>query len=106
LHRELAARGVRLSYATVRRSLTKRLGRAGQTRRRVNAAKPKPTPPPSPKQLSFDWIRRPERRTAEAEVRLDKVRAASPDLTIALDLADEFTALIRQQSTGEVDPIG
>jgi transposase len=104
LHRELAARGVRLSYATVRRSVTKRLGRAGRTRPRVNAARPQPKPkaipPPSPKQLSFDWIRRPEDRTAEAEVRLDKIRAASPDLTIALDLADEFTALIRKRSTG------
>ena len=100
LHRELASRGVRLSYATVRRSLTKRLGRAGQTRPRVNAAKPKPTPPPSAKHLSFDWIRRPEKRTAEAQGRLDKIRAASPELTMALDLADEFTALIRKQSTG------
>ena len=100
LHRELAARGVRLSYATVRRYLTKRLGRAGKTRPRVNAAKPKPAPPPSPKQLSFDWVRRPEKRTVEAQARLDKIRAASPDLTAALDLADEFTALIRKQSTG------
>ena len=102
LHRELVARGVRLSYPTVRRYLTKRLGRAGKTRPRVNTArpKPKPTPPPSPKQLSFDWIRRPEKRTAEAEVRLGKIRAASPDLTIVLDLADEFTALIRKRSTG------
>ena len=100
LHRELAARGVRLSYATVRRYLTKRLGRAGKTRPRVNAAKPKPTPPPSPRQLSFDWVRRPEKRTVEAQARLDKIRAASPDLTTALDLADEFTALIRKQSTG------
>jgi transposase len=106
LHRELASRGVRLSYATVRRYLTKRLGRAGKTRHRVDTARPKPdpepkpTPPPSPKQLSFDWIRRPEKRTAEAGVRLDKLRAASPDLTIALDLADEFTALIRKRSTG------
>lgn len=100
LHGELASRGVRLSYATVRRYLTKRLGRAGQTRPRVNAAKPKPTPPPSAKHLSFDWIRRPEKRTAEAQGRLDKIRAASPELTMALDLADEFTALIRKQSTG------
>jgi transposase len=100
LHGELASRGVRLSYATVRRYLTKRLGRAGQTRPRVNAAKPKPIPPPSAKHLSFDWIRRPEKRTAEAQGRLDKIRAASPELTMALDLADEFTALIRQQSTG------
>jgi transposase len=100
LHRELVAGGVRLSYATVRRYVTKRLGRAGQTRPRVNAAKPKPTPPPSAKHLSFDWIRRPEKRTVEAQGRLDKIRAASPDLAIALDLADEFTALIRKKSTG------
>jgi transposase len=100
LHGELAARGVRLSYATVRRSLTKRLGRAGQTRSRVNAAKPKPVPPPSPKHLSFDWVRRPEKRTVEAQARLDKIRTARPDLMMALDLADEFAALIRKQSTG------
>ena len=100
LHGELASRGVRLSYATVRRYLTKRLGRAGKTRPRVNAAKPKPAPPPSPKQLSFDWVRRPEKRTVEAQSRLDKIRGASPDLTAALDLADDFTALIRKRSTG------
>jgi transposase len=98
LHRELAANGARLSYATVRRYLTRRLGRAGKVRPRVNAAKPKPVPPPSPKQLSFDWVRRPEDRTAEVQARLNAVRRASPDLTAALDLADEFTALIRKRS--------
>jgi transposase len=103
LHRELAARGVRLSYATVRRSLTDRLGRAGKSRPRVNAAKPKPIRPPSPRQLSFDWVRRPEKRTVEAQARLDKIREASPDLTTALDLADEFTALIRKQSSGTLE---
>src|SRR5512135_1209268 len=100
LHGELASRGVRLSYATVRRYLTQRLGRAGKTRPRVNAAKPKPTPPPSPKQLSFDWVRRPKDRTAEAQARLDAIRRASPDLTAALELAEEFTELIRKRSTG------
>ena len=89
-----------MSSGTVRRSPTKRLGRAGKTRHRVNAAKPEPTPPPSPKQLSFDWIRRPEDRAAEVQARLDAIRAVSPDLTVALDLADEFTALIRKRSTG------
>jgi transposase len=100
LHRELASRGVRLSYATVRRYLTQRLGRSGKTRPRVNAARPKPNPPPSPKQLSFDWVRRREERTVEAQARLDAIRTAYPDLTAALDLADEFTALIRKRSTG------
>jgi transposase len=100
LHRELVARGVRLSYATVRRYLTKRLGRAGKTRPRVNAAKPKPLPAPSPRRLSFDWVRRSEDREVEDQIRLDKIRAASPDLTMALGLADEFSALIRKQSAG------
>ena len=100
LHGELVAKGVRLSYGTVRRYLNKRLGRVGKVRPRVNAAKPKPTPLPSPRQLSFDWVRRPEKRTVEAQARLDAIRGASPDLTAALDLADEFKALIRKQSTG------
>jgi hypothetical protein len=106
LHRELASRGVRLWYPTVRRFLIRRLGRAGKTRPRVNTAelklktKPKPTPAPSPRHLSFDWVLRPERRTAESRSRLDAIRAASPELSLALDLADEFTALIHKQSTG------
>jgi transposase len=103
LHRELTASGFRLSYPAVRRYLTKRLGRAGKTRPRVNAAKPKPAPPPSPKQLSFDWVRRPEKRTVEAQGRLDAIRATSPDLKAALDLSDEFTALIRKQSAGTLE---
>ncbi len=103
LHRELASKGIRLSYAAVRRYLTKRMGRAGETRPRANAAKPKAAPPPSPKQLSFDWIRRAEKRTAEAQARLNAVRASSPVLTEALDLSDEFVALIRKQSTGTLN---
>ena len=102
LHQELVSKGVHVSYASVRRYLTKRLGRAGKTRPRVNAAQPKPTPPPSPRQLSFDWIRRAEKRTVEAQTRLDTIGAASPDLAAALDLADEFTALIRKQSSGSL----
>jgi transposase len=100
LHGELVSRGVRLSYGTVRRYVTRRLGRAGKVRPRVNAAKPKPTPPPSPKRLSFDWVRRPEKRTPEAQARLDAIRGCDVDLSAALDLADEFAALIRQRSTG------
>ena len=100
VHRELLSRGVRISYASVRRYLTGRLGRSGKTRPRVNAAKPKPTRFPSPRQLSFEWVRRRETRTVEAQARLDAIRAASSDLAAALDLADEFTALIRKQSVG------
>jgi transposase len=66
----------------------------------VNAAQPKPAPPPSPKQLLFDWVRRPEKRTVEAQSRLDRIRGSSPDLTAALDLADDFAAMIRKRATG------
>ena len=100
LHRELTMKGVRLSYAAVRRYLTKRLGRAGKTRPRVNAAKTNPSQLPSPRQLSFDWVQRPEKRAIEAQIRLNAIRMASTELTIAMDLSDEFTALIRKQSMG------
>jgi hypothetical protein len=100
LHRELVSAGVRLSYGTVRRYITRRLGRASEVRPRVNAAKPKPAPPPSPKRLSFDWIRRPEKRTPEAQARMDAIRRADAELNAALDLADGFAALIRKRSTG------
>ena len=66
----------------------------------MNAATARPSWQPSPRQLSYDWIRRPEKRTTEGQARLDSIRAASPDLTAALDLADEFKSLIRKQSSG------
>ena len=101
LHRELAAQGCRLSYGSVRRYVTKRLAAAGKSRARVNAAKPPPDPPlPSAKQLSFDWVRRPEKRQAEQRDRLDAIRGRSAELSAALDLADEFAALIRKVSPG------
>ena len=102
LHRDLVSRGVRLSSATVRRLLTQRLGRVGQVRPRVDAAQPKPIPPPSPKRLSVEWVRRPEERPAEAQARLEAIRRASRDLTGALDLADDFTAVLRKHSAGTV----
>jgi transposase len=99
LRHELVSQGVRCSYATVRRYLNKRLGKAGKKRPRLNASKPKPAPPPSAKTLSFDWIRRPEKRSAEAQARLIAIRSASSELSDALDTLDEFTGLIRKQST-------
>jgi transposase len=100
LHGELGSRGVVCSYAAVRRYLNKQLGRAGKRRPRVNATAPKPPPLPSAKRLSFDWIRRPEKRSPEAEGRLAAVRSASPELAVALDIFDEFVGLIRKQSRG------
>jgi transposase len=100
LHRDLAARGCRLSYASVRRYVTRRLAAAGKSRARANAAKAPPPPLPSAKQLSFDWVRRPEERKDEQQARLDAIRGHSAELSAALDLADEFAALIRKRSDG------
>jgi transposase len=102
LHRRLAERGYRGSYASVRRYVTKRLGVAGRTRARVNAAKP-PTPPPtSAKRLSFEWVRRAEGREPEQQARLDAIRGRCAEVATGLDLADEFAGLIRERSGGDL----
>jgi transposase len=43
---------------------------------------------------------RPEERKDEQQARLDGIRGHSAELSAALDLADEFAALIRKQSEG------
>jgi transposase len=98
LHRRLTAKGYRGGYAAVRRYVTKRLGAAGKKRERANAAQPPKVPPPSARQLSFGWVRRPEKRKPAEQVRLDAIRAASAELAAALDLGDAFADLIRKRS--------
>jgi transposase len=100
LHRRLTEIGFRGSYGSVRRYVTKRLAAAGKKRERINAAKAPSVPRPSAKQLSFEWVRHPEKRKAPEQARLDAIRAGSQELTEALDLADEFADLIRKRSGG------
>jgi transposase len=100
LHRQLTAMGFRGSYGSVRRYVTKRLEAAGKKRARINAAEPPAVPRPSAKQLSFAWVRRTEDRKPEEQAHLDAIRAASDELASALELADEFAALIRKHSQG------
>ena len=95
------AQGCRLTYCSVRRYVTKRLAATEKSPARVNAAKPPPAPPlPSARQLSFEWVRRREHRKEEPQARLDAIRGRCADLSAALDLADEFAALIRKVSQG------
>jgi transposase len=111
LHRQLTAMGFRGSYGSVRRYVAKRLRAAGKKRQRAglaavknrgrtDAAATSTVRRPSAKQLSFEWVRRPENRKAEEQAHLDAVRAGSDELASALELADEFAALIRKQSQG------
>jgi len=100
LHRQLTERGFRGSYGSVYDFVTKRLAAAGRRRERLNAVKPAVPPPPSARQLSFEWVRRPEDRKATEQARFDAIRASSAELAAALDLADEFADLIRKRSSG------
>ena len=98
LHRQLTERGFQGSYGSVYEFVTKRLGAAGKRRERLNAAEPPVPAPPSARQLSFEWVRRPEKRKPAEQARLDAIRARSDELAAALDLADGFADLIRKRS--------
>jgi hypothetical protein len=99
LHRQLSERGFKGPYGCVYAFVTKRLGAAGKKRERRNAAVPPAPRPPSARRLSFEWVRRPEKRKPSEQARLDAIRAYSEELTAALDLADGFADLIRKQSS-------
>src|SRR4029077_7992773 len=62
LHRQLTEQGFHGSYGSVHAFVTKRLGAPGKKRERLNAATPPAPRPPSARQLSFEWVRRPEKR--------------------------------------------
>src|SRR5262245_20109592 len=98
LHRELASRGSRASYDAVRRLLRRRLGSTGRPGPRTGVAVPPPSPPPSARKLSFEFIRRPEDRKPEEQDRLDRLRAGSTALREGLALASELAAMIRKES--------
>jgi transposase len=98
LHRRLTELGFKGSYGSVYKLVTKRLAAAGKRRDRLNAAEPPVPAPPSARQLSFQWIRRAEKRKPAEQARLDAIRALSDELAAALDLADGFADLIRKRS--------
>jgi transposase len=99
LHRQLRGRGFEGAYGSVYALVAKRLGAAGKKRGRLNAADPPAPRPPSARQLSFEWARRPEKRKPGEQARLDAIRACDLELTAALDLADGFADLIRKRSS-------
>jgi transposase len=99
LHRQLVLRDFRGSYCSVQRYVRKRLGAAGKKRERAGAARPSAPPAPSPRQLSFEWVRRPEDRKPDEQRRIDAIRASSDELATALSLADEFADLLRRRSS-------
>lgn len=98
LRRQLKEQGLACSYGSVWRYVSRRIGVGVQRRAGLDAKKP--FVPPTAKQLSFSWVRRVENRKPEEQSRIDIIRGANTELAAALELADEFAALIRKQSQG------
>ena len=86
------------SCGSVWRYVVRRVGVGDRKRKRIGSTKP--YVPPTAKRLSFSWVRRVEKRKPEEQTRIDVIRSAGAELTAALELADEFAALIRKQSQG------
>jgi transposase len=97
LYRDLRAEGCRAGYDSVRRYVRRRLGSSGRPGPRTGDCKPAPLAPPSPRKLSFSFIRRAEEREAAEQARLDKLRDSDAGLREALDLAVEFAGMVRKQ---------
>lgn len=97
LHRELMNKGHRVSYHAVRRFVRRRLAALGEPRQ-ADRMRPQRPRPPSARQLAFVLIRRQEEREVEEQVQLEAVRRIDAELTGALELADEFAAMIRKAS--------
>jgi hypothetical protein len=84
-----------LTYLQKLEELADQLGSTGRPGPRVGVL----TPPalPSARKLSYDFIRRPAERAAEAQARLDKLRGCEPALQESLDLAGELAEMFRRR---------
>jgi transposase len=98
LFRELQVQGCTAGYDAVRRFVIRRLGSMHRPGPRTASCVPPPPPRPSARQLSYELLKRAEKREAEEQARVDRLRAW-PALQEALDLAASFAALVRQRAT-------
>src|SRR5262249_14098795 len=98
LHRQLQAEGAAVGYDALRYFVTRRLAARGERRQRLNAVQPPPRPPPSAKGLSFAVIAKPTERTDAQHAQVARLRERSGELAQAVELVEEFAALLRKQS--------
>jgi transposase len=109
---ELQGRGYRGSYATLAR-YTQRLRQAqeGAAPRRPSRKRPSLPPvvdppgrPLTPRTAAWLALRRPGRRDPAGAERLARLRDRDPKLAEAMDLAEEFAALLRAREPERLDP--
>jgi transposase len=99
LYRELVGQGLKASYDAVRRYLVRHLGSTGRPGPRTGPlATPVVPSPPSARQLSFEFVRKPEDRKTDEQSRMDKLHAGASVLREGLDLAGEFAKMVRKRS--------
>ena len=110
LFREVQAQGYTGSYRRVAAS-TSRLRQAQglaprrQGRRQTLPVVAEPTTPPlTPRRATWVVLRRPEQRTADEVQQLAQVRTQSAAVAEAIDLAEDFTTLVRQRQPAQLDP--
>ncbi len=98
LFRQLQAAGCEASYDAVRRFVNRKAGSTGKPGPRTGTPVVPPAPPPSARQLAFEFIRRADERQAEETARMDKLQVGAGALQEALALAGEFARMARKQS--------
>jgi transposase len=97
LYRRLRARGCRSSYDAVRRYFRRRLGAAGIGRVPRSRVRPPRPHRPTARQLSFEFLRRPEDRAGGEAGHMAAVDGV-PGLAEPLQLANEFVEMTRGRS--------
>jgi transposase len=110
LFRELQPQGYTGSYRRVA-AYASRLRQAqglpprGQGRRQTLPRVAEPTTPTlTPRRATWVVLRREAQRTADEAQQLAQVRAQSAAVAEAIDLAEDFTQLVRQRQPSQLDP--
>jgi len=110
LFRELQTQGYPGSYRRVTAYVSRLRQAQGVPPRRQGRRQTLPvvaepaSPPLTPRRATWVVVRRPEQRTADEAQQLAQVRAQSAAVAEAIDLAEDFTQLLRQRQPAQLDP--
>lgn len=108
--RDLRARGFAGNYATVLRYLNRLRDAQQGTAQPRSRARPGPPLVAAPKQVltprtaAWTVLRRPDQRGVEENTLFAELHQTAPILAVAVDLAEEFAALVRDRRPERLDP--